>query len=157
MRARDVMQRDVQTVSPEATVREVAEKLAQAAYTGLPVVDEQGKLVGIVTEADLLMQLKPLELPKMFPFLGGVVYLESPRRFEEQLRKATATLVRDVMTKDVVTVTEDTPLQELASIMVEKRINRLPVVDNGRLVGIVTRDDIIRAVHLQGPGGGEPR
>lgn len=156
MRARDVMQRDVQTVPPHATVQEVAEKLAEAAYSGLPVVDDEGRLVGVVTEADLLMRVKPLRLPRLFPLLGGVIFSESPRRFEEELRKATGTLVRDVMTTDLVTVTEDTPLHELAALMVEKRVNRLPVVRDGRLVGIVTRDDVIRAVYLQRRNGGEP-
>lgn len=154
MLARDVMQRDVKTVSPDATVQEVAEILADAAYTGLPVVDDEGKLVGVVTEADLLVRVKRLNLPTVFPFLGGVIFLESPRRFEEELRKATAALVGDVMTRDVVTVTEDTPLHELATIMVEKKVNRLPVVEDGRLVGLVTRDDLIRAIHLQGDNGG---
>lgn len=154
MLARDLMQRNVKTVSPDATVREVAEILAQEDYTGLPVVDEEGRLVGIVTEADLLVRAKTLKLPTVFPFLGGVIFLESPRKFEEQLRKATGTKVSEIMTRDVVTVTEDTPLHELAAIMVEKKVKRLPVVDGGRLVGIVTRDDLIRAIHLQGRNGG---
>lgn len=154
MLARDIMQRDVQSVGPDATVQQVAETLSDAAFSGLPVVDGDGKLVGIVTEADLLVRAKRLNLPSLFPFIGGVIYLESPRRFEEELRKATGTLVGDVMTRDVVTVSEDTPLHQLATIMVEKKINRLPVVTDGRLVGIVTRDDLIRAVHLRGREGG---
>lgn len=154
MLARDIMQRDVQSVGPDATVQQVAETLSDAAFSGLPVVDGDGKLVGIVTEADLLVRAKRLNLPSLFPFIGGVTYLESPRRFEEELRKATGTLVGDVMTRDVVTVSEDTPLHQLATIMVEKKINRLPVVTDGRLVGIVTRDDLIRAVHLRGREGG---
>lgn len=155
--ARDLMRREVKTVSPDATVQEVAEILAEEEYTGLPVVDDEGRLVGVVTEADLLVRAKQLRLPTVFPFLGGVIFLESPRRFEEQLRKATATRVREVMTSDVVTVTEDTPLHELAAIMVEKKVNRLPVVEGHRLVGIVTRDDLIRAIHLQGQAGGASR
>src|SRR5690606_20812282 len=143
MLARDLMQRNVKTVSPDATVREVAEILAQEDYTGLPVVDEEGRLVGIVTEAELRVGAKTLKLPTVFPFLGGVIFLESPRKFEEQLRKATGTKVSEILTRDVVTVTEDTPLHELAAIMVEKKVKRLPVVDGGRLVGIVTRDDPI--------------
>ncbi len=157
MLARDLMRREVKTVSPDATVQEVAEILAEEEYTGLPVVDDEGRLVGVVTEADLLVRAKQLRLPTVFPFLGGVIFLESPRRFEEQLRKATATRVREVMTSDVVTVTEDTPLHELAAIMVEKKVNRLPVVEGHRLVGIVTRDDLIRAIHLQGQAGGASR
>lgn len=147
--ARDVMQRDVRAVGPEATLQEVAEILAQREYSGLPVVDDEGRLLGIVTEGDLLVRARRLQLPLIFPFIGGHVYLENPRRFEEQLRKAVGVNVTDVMTKDVVAVAEDTPLHELAEIMVQRKINRLPVANDGRLVGLVTRDDIIRAVHLQ--------
>lgn len=149
MRAGDICRRDVRTVGPDATVQEVAAILAEADYTGLPVVDDEGRVVGIVTEADLLARAKRLNLPKLFPFLGGVIYLENPKRFEEDLRKATAARVRDVMTADVVTVTEDTPLEEVATLLVERGINRLPVVRDGRLVGIITRDDVIRAVYLK--------
>src|SRR5690606_41207821 len=86
MLARDLMQRNVKTVSPDATVREVAEILAQEDYTGLPVVDEEGRLVGIVTEADLLVRAKTLKLPTVFPFLGGVIFLESPRKDRKSTR-----------------------------------------------------------------------
>jgi len=148
MRAGDIMRREVRTVGPDATVEEVAAILAEAEYSGLPVVDEEDRVIGIVTEADLLARAKRLNLPKFFPFLGGVIYLEDPRRFEEELRKATAARVRDVMTAEVVTVTEDTPLEDVATLLVERGINRVPVVRDGRLVGIITRDDILRAVYL---------
>ncbi|HEY8418391.1 MAG TPA: CBS domain-containing protein, partial [Limnochordales bacterium] len=137
MRAGDIMRRDVRTTGPDATVEEVAAILAEASFSGLPVVDDEGRVVGMVTEADLLARAKRLNLPKFFPFLGGVIYLEHPRRFEEELRKATAARVRDVMTTDVVTVTEDAPLEEVATLLVERGINRLPVVREGRLVGII--------------------
>lgn len=153
MLARDIMQRDVRTVGPDANVQEVAQILADAAYSGLPVVDDDGNLLGVVTEADLLVRAKRLNLPTVLPFIGGVILLEPPTRFEEELRKATGALVSEVMTRDVVTVTEETPIHELATMMIEKKVNRLPVVDGRRLVGIVTRDDLIRAIHLSGEGG----
>lgn len=153
MRARDVMQRDVMTVRPNATVNEVARILATAAYSGLPVTDEDGRLVGMVTEADLLARAQRLNMPAFFPFIGGIVYLESPQKLEEQLRKATGTSVADVMTTDVVTVREDTPVQDIVTMMVQRKINRVPVVDDAGLVGIVTRDDIIRAIHLGSENG----
>ncbi|HEY8497427.1 MAG TPA: CBS domain-containing protein [Limnochordales bacterium] len=154
MQAKDIMQRNVRTIGPDATVAEVAAILAEAGYSGLPVVDEENRVIGIVTEADLLVRAKRLNLPTFFPFLGGVIFLENPRRFEEELRKATAVRVREVMTTDVVTVSEDTPVQDVATLMVEHRINRVPVVRDGRLVGLITRDDIIRAVHLGAVGAG---
>lgn len=154
MRAADVMQRDVKTVRPDATVNEVAQILANAAYSGLPVTDEDGRLVGMVTEADLLARARRLNVPTFFPFIGGIVYLESPRKFEEQLRKATGTSVADVMSTDVVTVREDANVQDIATMMIERKINRVPVVDDVGLIGIITRDDIIRALHLGAKDGG---
>lgn len=143
-----IMQKDVKTVRPDMTVQDVAKILAEAEYTGLPVIDDEGRLLGMVTEADLLVRAQRLNVPKFFPFIGGIVYLESPRKFEEQLRKATGLVVADVMTTDVVTVREDDTIQDVATLMVQRKINRVPVVDDGNLIGIVTRDDIIRAVHL---------
>lgn len=154
MLVRDVMQKDVKTVRPETTVNDVAEILAQSEYTGLPVTDEAGRLLGMVTEADLLARAQRLNVPRFFPFIGGIVFLESPRKFEEQLRKATGAVVGDVMTTDVLTAREDQTVQHVATMMVERRINRVPVVDDEGLVGIITRDDIIRAVHLGAGGGG---
>lgn len=155
MRARDIMQRDVKTVRPDATVHDVAQILAEANYSGLPVTDENGRLLGMVTEADLLARAQRVNVPTFFPFIGGIVYLESPRKFEEQLRKATAASVGDIMTTDIVTVGQDATVQDIAGLMVKRKINRLPVVDDEGLVGIVTRDDLIRAVHLgQGHGDG---
>lgn len=154
MLVRDIMQQDVTTVRPETTVQDVAEILAQAEYTGLPVTDDKGRLLGMITEADLLARAQRLNVPKFFPFIGGIVYLESPRKFEEQLRKATGAIVGDVMTTDVLTVRQEETVQHAATVMIERKINRLPVVDDDGLVGIVTRDDIIRAVHL-GANDGE--
>ena len=91
--ARDLMRREVKTVSPDATGPGSGGNFGRGRIHGLPVVDEEGRLVGVVTEADLLVRAKQLRLPTVFPFLGGVIFLESPRRFEEQLRKATATKV----------------------------------------------------------------
>lgn len=155
MQARDIMQRDVKTVRPDATVHDVAQLLAEADYSGVPVTDEAGRLLGMVTEGDLLARAQRLNVPTFFPFIGGIVYLESPRKFDEQLRKATGASVGDIMTTDVVTVREDTTIEDIAGLMVRRKINRLPVVDDDGLVGIVTRDDVIRAVHLGSNSGAE--
>src|SRR5690625_7937110 len=127
MLVRDIMKKDVKTVRPETTVQEAAQLLAEAEYTGLPVTDDKGRLLGMVTEADLLARARRLDVPKFFPFIGGIVYLESPKKFEEQLRKATGTVVADIMTSDVITVREDQTVQDAATLMVERKINRLPV------------------------------
>src|SRR5690625_7945822 len=124
MLVRDIMKKDVKTVRPETTVQEAAQLLAEAEYTGLPVTDDKGRLLGMVTEADLLARAQRLNVPKFFPFIGGIVYLESPRKFEEQLRKATGATVADVMTTDVLTVRQEQTVQHAATVMIERKINR---------------------------------
>lgn len=148
MKARDIMTRELVIARPDMGIEEVAGLLLRHGISGLPVVDAAGRLVGMVTEADLLARTAELDLPAFFPLLGGVIWLEHPRRFEEQLRKATATRVEDVMSREVLTVDEDTPVREIATLMVKKEINRVPVVRGGRPVGIVAREDIVRAVSL---------
>lgn len=110
------------------------------------MVDEAGKIVGIVTEADLLVQTQKLKVPSYVQLLGGIIYLDSVKEFEEDLRKAVAVQVKDIMTTDVVTVEEDAEIEDIATTMADEGINRLPVVRDGALVGIVSRADIVKAL-----------
>jgi len=115
---------------------------------GIPVVDGDGRSVGIVTEADLILrdEQADLHLPHHIDLMGGVIYLESMKHFEERLRKAFAAKVSDMMTPDPLTVTPETPVEEAAKIISERGHNRLPVVEDGRLVGVVTRLDVLEAL-----------
>ncbi|ADG81526.1 hypothetical protein Tfer_1427 [Thermincola ferriacetica] len=146
MQAKDIMTKEVITARPEQTVREVAKILADKKISGVPVVDEAGKIVGIVTEADLLVQTQKLKVPSYVQLLGGIIYLDSVKEFEEDLRKAVAVQVKDIMTTDVVTVEEDAEIEDIATTMADEGINRLPVVRDGALVGIVSRADIVKAL-----------
>jgi CBS domain-containing protein len=138
------------TIKPLDTVETVLKLLEEKHISGLPVVDEDGKVVGVVSEADLLFKERPLRMPLYLTFLGGVIYLEPLDKFLQQLKKTLGILVQDVMTLAPITITPDTPVPCAANLMLEKRINRLPVVDDkGKLIGIITRNDLLRALKLE--------
>lgn len=146
MKVRDIMQTQVITVRPKATVRELAELLAKHKISGVPVVDENNVVLGMVSEADLIVLDADLHFPYYIQFLDSVIYLQSVHRFEERFKKAFGAKVADVMTKEVKAISPDASLHELATLMADHKINRLPVVEDECLVGIVTRGDIVRAI-----------
>src|SRR5215210_6497268 len=145
---RDIMETDVPTVLPTDSVESVLRVMRSNDLPGVPVVNEGGRCVGIITEADLVLseQDADLHLPHYFQLFGGVVFLESVSHFEERLRKAFASSARDMMTPDPVTIEPDAPVEEAARVIAGKRHNRLPVVEHGRLVGVVTRADVLDAL-----------
>ncbi len=144
MIARDAMSTPVLSVNLETTVGEVAQRLREHRVSGLVVVDEEGLLVGVVGEGDLLYRVARPHLPPHIEVLGSIFYLQTPGHIEEMMRRITGTVVRDVMSSKVVSVTEDTPIEDVASLMIERKVRRIPVVRQGRPVGIVTRGDIVR-------------
>jgi CBS domain-containing protein len=142
MKVRDVMTREVVAAHPDTTVNLVARLMADKAISGIPIV-EDGRVVGIVTELDLIVRNTRLEPPAFFALLDARIPLETPGHYRERLRHMLGTLARDVMTEKVVTVGPDEDLEALAELMVKRRVNPVPVVEDGRLVGIVARSDII--------------
>jgi CBS domain-containing protein len=147
MNAEDIMIRDVLTISPEDGIEKVAKILVETGISGLPVVNEDGKVVGIITEGDLVYQQKKLNIPAYLNFLDILVPL-GREEFLEDLKKMTAFKVEDLMTKDVIMVGKKTNITEIATLMVENKINRVPVVDQEqRLLGIITRHDIIKHIY----------
>ncbi|MBD0281107.1 MAG: CBS domain-containing protein [Thermoleophilaceae bacterium] len=145
---RDIMDPSPATVAPDTPVEEVIRTLRQHELPGVPVVDGDGRCVGIVTEADLVLpdDQGDLHIPHYVNLFGGTVFLEPLSRFEERLRKAFASTAADMMTPDPDTVTPDTPVQEAARLLHSSGHNRLPVVEDGRLVGVVTRVDVLGAL-----------
>jgi CBS domain-containing protein len=139
LRARDVMTSPVITVSPEVDVRDVAATMLAHHISGLPVVTAAGELVGIVTEGDLVHKEAPVPHGKQEP-------LERVKAITKTADKARGVTARELMTTPVVTVDEDTPLRETVSLMVTRQINRVPVMREAQLVGIVTRADALRAL-----------
>jgi CBS domain-containing protein len=136
------------TVPPEASVHEVVATLREHQLPGVPVVDSDGRCVGIVTEADLVLpdDNGDLHIPHYINLFGGTVFLESLGRFEGRLRKAFAANAADMMTRDPDTVDPDTSVRDAARLIHVTGHNRLPVVEGGRLVGVVTRLDVLGAL-----------
>ena len=152
MKVREIMTIDVVTLNEYVSVREAAKVLAECDISGAPVLDNENELVGMLTETDILRSVKSAadEVHMVFPSIHtmGVMFelakgeTEIMEAFDEQAN----TVVMDVMTKNVITCHQDDDLNRVASILVQKGINRLPVVDDdGHVVGIVTRGDIVRA------------
>jgi len=146
LKVRDIMQTDVQVVGPDTTVRELADLLAQKKISGVPVVDTGQRVVGMVTEADVILQDADLHFPYYIPLLDSIIYVQIVNTFEQRLKKMFGTKVADIMTREVVTVSPDASVHDAATLMADRKVNRLPVVEGQRLVGIVTRGDIVRSI-----------
>ena len=148
--AADVMTRDVITVKKETTIRELAELFARHRISSAPVVDDTGAMIGIVTETDLVEQDKSLHIPTVVSLFDWVIYLESDKKFEKELKKMTGQTVGDIYTQTVKSVDRSTPLSELADIMSSGKFHAIPVVEEGKVVGIVARIDLVRTMIKRG-------
>jgi len=146
------MDADPVTVTPQDDVETVVRLLRENELQGVPVINEGGRCVGIVTEADLVIpdEEGDLHLPHYLQLFGGIVFLEPLKRFEEKLTKAFASNVKDLMTEDPVTIEASATVREAAGVISDKHHNRLPVVEHGRLVGVVTRVDVLNALTRDG-------
>ena len=144
--AKDIMTKEVITVTTDVTIEGLARIFTRHAISGAGVVDEDGKLIGIVTENDLIKMEQRLHIPTVINIFDAVIYLGSSKRFEEDIKRMAATKVEDIFRKDIVTITENSTIEEIATIMSEKNIHHLPVVKKGKLVGIVGKKDIVRAI-----------
>lgn len=144
MRARDIMSTQVITIGRDTTIEEIAHILADNNISGVPVVEGDGRLVGMVTQKDLLYKDVEPRFPAMVEILGGIIFLRGVRHYNEELRKLVATKAEDIMTRHVHSVTADEKVERVAQLMVEKDINRVPVLDEGKLAGIISRADIVK-------------
>ncbi|NEN88837.1 MAG: CBS domain-containing protein [Okeania sp. SIO3H1] len=143
----DVMSNNPISVKPEMPLKEAIKILAEQRISGLPVVNEEGKLVGIISETDLMWQESGVTPPPYIMLLDSVIFLENPSRYEKQIHKALGETVGEVMTKDPLTTTPEKSLSAAAKLMHDRDIHRLPVLDeNDEVIGIITRGDIIRAM-----------
>ena len=146
LRARDIMTRDPITISPETEIAEAAKLLLEKNINGVPVVSETGQLVGILCQSDLIKQQKKLPIPSIFTLLDGFISLTSMKHLEKEVRKITGTTVAHTMTPDPATIPSDVTIQEIAGLMVDKNFHTLPVVDEGKLVGIIGKEDVLRTM-----------
>ena len=152
MLVRQVMTTDVLTFSPDDGVQDATRRLIERGVDGAPVVDDDGRLVGMLSSGDLLVQETKLHYPTVISLFGA--YLELPsshRRFEEDLRRAVGATVGDVMHDEPVSCAEDDTLERAATLMHDYEVSRLPVVTDGKVVGIVARGDLLKAVMGAGP------
>ena len=146
MLARDIMNKNVITVREDATVEEAARILTENKISGAPVVNAEGKMVGIVTEGDLLHKETNPRAPVFLNILGAIIYLSGVERYREDFKKLAALKVSDIMTGRVITAGGDTEIEQVAALMVNHNIKRVPVVENEKLAGIISRADIVRTL-----------
>jgi CBS domain-containing protein len=141
MKVRDVMSRDVISVPREMHLKELATVLTEHQISGVPVTDADGKVIGVVSEADVLMKQvgRPISRRRPLEWIFGESH------DAEEMRRRVASTVGEAMTAPAVTVEGSRPLREAAALMVDSKVNRLPVLDDGKLVGILTRADLVRA------------
>jgi len=144
LNASDIMTTQVITVKEETPLKELAEILYENRINGVPVVDDEGLLLGIICESDLIRKDKKLHIPTVVALFDAVFYLESSKNIEKEIKQISATTVSDLFTREVVTVDEKTAIDEIATIMTQKKIYTIPVMDGERLVGIVGKGDVIR-------------
>jgi CBS domain-containing protein len=145
LRASDIMSRELIAVSPETDIVEAARLLLEKGINGFPVV-ERGKLVGILCQSDLIAQQKALHLPSVFTLLDGFIPLGSTAKLEKTIQRIAATKVSEVMTPNPVTARPEATVEELATLMVDKKYHTIPIVDQGKLVGVVGKEDILRTL-----------
>lgn len=146
MRVRDIMTTAVVTVTPETSVKDLLQLWHQHPFSGFPVV-EGDRLVGVVTESDLVYRDRPLKAPAFFTLLDAVIPLESPQHLRDEINKTVGNHVRDLMSHPPITLGPEASVAEAAAKMTEQRINRLPIVDEtGKLLGLLSRTDIIRTL-----------
>ena len=144
--AKDIMTSDVITVQMQTTVKELAEILWKNRVSGAPVLDDDEKVVSVVTESDLIDQSKKIHIPTMISLLDSVIFLESSKKTEREIKKMAGNTVQDICSKELVAVSEDTGLDQIATIMAEKKVHTLPVIQNEKLVGVIGKSDIIRTM-----------
>lgn len=141
----EIMTADPITVSPETSLQEAIRILVEKKISGLPVVNSQGKLVGIISETDLTWQATGVDTPPYIMFLDSVIYLQNPAKHNQEIHKALGQTVEEAMSDRPVTIKGNQLVREAARIMHEKKIRRLPVVDEqSKLIGIITQGDVIR-------------
>lgn len=146
--AKDIMTTDVIVANREESIVNVAKLLIKERIGGVPVVDEDNKVVGIISETDIMKKEQHVEAPHIINFFQGLIFLDDYKKMEEEFKEIAAYKVKDLMSTDIVTVNEEDNFDDVANIMIKKSVNRVPVVDKEhKLKGIICRYDIIRAMY----------
>ena len=147
-KAKDIMTADVKVAKQTDTIKSIAKILIHEKIGGLPVVDEDNIVVGIISETDIIKKEKHVAAPEFITFLQGVIYLEDFKKMEKDIQDIAAVQVKDLMSKEVIKVYEDDTFDDVANIMIKKSVNRVPVVDkDNKIKGIICRYDIIKSMY----------
>ncbi len=146
LKAKNIMTTDPVTLSIDDDVTTAATLLLEKRINGVPVLDDSGKLAGVLCQSDLVAQQKNLRLPSVFTLLDGIIPLSSSRDVQREMDKITAMTVGQAMTSGPVSVVPDTPLEEVATLMVDKKYHTLPVVEDGKLIGVIGKEDVLRTL-----------
>ncbi len=146
IRASDIMETNIICINPETEITIAVEMLLNNHINGVPVVDSHDELKGILCQSDLIFQQKEMPIPPIFTILDGIIPLSSSKKLNEQFQKISATQVKDAMVTQVTSVSPDTPVSEIASLMVEKHFHTIPVVEGKKLVGIIGKEDVLKTM-----------
>ena len=144
--AKEIMTDAVITVTKNTSIKKLSDLFIKHKVNGFPVVDEDDQLIGIVTEKNLIEQNKNLHIPTVIALFDAVIYLESGKKFEEEVKRYNATQVKDIYTSNVVTVLPDVSINEIASLMAEKSVHSIPVAEGKKILGIIGKLDIIKGL-----------
>ena len=146
LKVKDIMTKEVISVSPDTEIVKAAEILLENRINGMPVIDAFGRLVGIICQSDLVAQQKGIPIPSVFTLLESFIPLTSMKRLDKEMEKIAALTVKEAMTLEPVTVNPETEIEEVAKLMVDKKFHTLPVVDGGKVVGIVGKEDVLKTL-----------
>ena len=146
LNASDIMSTNIITVKKETSLKELAQILYEHNINGVPVVDDDGRLIGVICESDLIRRDQKLHIPTVVALFDALFYVESPNWMQKEIQRLGATQVGDLYTPDPVTVDEKTSIEEIATLMTRKKVYTLPVMDGSRLVGIIGKADLIRTL-----------
>ena len=144
--AQEIMTREVVSVTVDTSLKDLAHKFMETRYSNMPVLDQAGKLVGVISETDLIEQQQPLHIPTVMAFFDGVFYLDSEKRFKEEVARVTATTVGELCRRKPVTCSPTASVREIAALMAKNKAHLLPVIENDKMIGVVARLDLIRAM-----------
>lgn len=143
-RVSDIMTTDVVKAYPDTPVNQIARLMSDRQISGLPVVDDNDEVLGVITELDMILRNTRFKMPAFVTILDAIIYLERPSHVRKRLEHMLGTTAREIMSSPAFTVGPEATLEELAELMVDRRMNPIPVVEANRLIGIVSRSDIIR-------------
>jgi len=146
MKVKELMSSNVITIKKDTTIEEIAHILTENNISGVPVINDNNEILGMVSQKDLLYKDVQPRFPAVVELLGGLIFLKGVKHYNEELKKLVAMKAEDIMTRNVITVGEEDEVEAIAEIMVEKDVNRVPVVRDGKLTGIVSRADMVRYI-----------